>query len=404
MTSGHKAIGVLAPQLSGVIVGKSIRLSDLAFVAVVCAFVAAGRVRRLPLQPAIAAVAGVVVAAVAIAALRAGGGDAVTEIARTLYSMTVLLVLAHLRLDDRERAHVLNAWIASAVVLAGLSLVAYVAVAGVGMPPNLFARGGSTNLGPSVIRASGAMPATTFAIYLTLALALFVPRVAAGSRRASRWSRVTLGLLLTTSALTLSRAFVGMPVMVAILARHRDSVPWLWARRRWATALALVVVAVVALTIVWPIGPTGIDASTNIYPLLHRTGVRMFVAQPLLGLGMGEFGRQWCGYTSTEERSPGGSLLRCGIHWSPHSVWIGAAAQGGVVLLGAWAALFVTILYALVRSRAVGVQLPRVAAAAVVGLILDGLSVEFAHVKFVWAFLGLALAAAATDATSDRAG
>jgi hypothetical protein len=42
-------------------------------------------------------------------------------------------------------------------------------------------------------------------------------------------------------------------------------------------------------------------------------------------------------------------------------------------------------------------SLPRLAAAALAGLALSGLAVEISHLKFIWCFLGLGLAARAAE-------
>lgn len=318
------AWAILARDVVG---GKSIVPADIFFVLVVGAFALAGRDRRLPLRPEVVALAAIVVGAITVAGLRTGGEHAALEIARTAYSMAVLVVLAHLRLGDEERARLLDAWLVAVVVLASLSALSYVAVVVFGGPENPLARGGSPNLGVGVVRASGSMNPTTLAIYLTLGVAVAVHRIAARAPWSGRWGLAVVLLLAGTCALTFSRAVAGMVVMIAIMAHEPDRLAWLWRARRGLSALAVIAVAVVAVTTLWPIVPldrrsfdvVGVDTTANPYPLFHRAAVRMLLAHPVSGVGPGEFGTNFCAYTSDAERGRTQPPVRC-IAWDPHSM------------------------------------------------------------------------------------
>ncbi len=386
--------------------GKAVRLSDVLFVLVVCALLLAGRVRRRPLQRDVVAGAVAVVLAMAAVAIAGKGPHAAPEVARTAYSMLVLVVLAHVRLSDGERRGLVDVWLLTTLGLAAAALATYVGVVAFGLTPNRLAKGGSDALGASIVRVSGGMHPTTFAIYLTLGVALAVHRGATGAGRLARHATSAIVLLLVACALTFSRAIAGVPIALAVLACRDHAGDWL---RRWRHALvatAAVFVLAVAVTTLWPLTPLspqaervagiGVNSTHNAYPLHHLGAVRMFAAHPVAGVGPGAFGAHFCAYTSAAERGRTTPPLRCDVEWDPHSLWLGAAAHGGLILLGGWLALYVVLLRRLTASAGRR-SLVAVAVAALVALIVDGAHVDWSHVKFVWAFLGLALGSAGTD-------
>jgi O-antigen ligase len=117
----------------------------------------------------------------------------------------------------------------------------------------------------------------------------------------------------------------------------------------------------------------------------------MISAHPISGVGPGRFGTAFETFTSAKERQAAWPPLPVSLNWDPHSTWLGWAAETGLVGLAAWLVLFGWILRELLASRS---WAARLAAAATLGLLANGFHVEVVHLKFVWAFLGLALGAA----------
>lgn len=384
--------------------GKGVVAADIAFVGVLAGFVLAGQPRWLPLQRDLAAVASGLLVVLAVSAAMTGTPRAFVEVARVAYSLIVMLVLAHLRLRDDERGRVVNAWLLTALLLAAIAVVGYVAVSAFGVPAVVGIRWGSPILGSDVLRTSAFMHPNAFALYLGLSLALLVYRFAACA--ISRvWVHVCVGLLVMAGALTISRGFAGLVVTLALLAMHDGAPPWLRQSRRTLAVAAGVMIMVVAVSLVWAITPLERAADSLVsvapntrpspYGVLHLAAARMVLARPILGVGLDAFGSQVCHYTSAEVRAMSHPPISCDMDWDPHSTWGAYAAETGVVGLAAWVALYAVVLARLLRSRAAPgtLSMPGVASAAMVGvLFLGGVHVDFTHVKLVWAFLGLALA------------
>jgi O-antigen ligase len=96
-------------------------------------------------------------------------------------------------------------------------------------------------------------------------------------------------------------------------------------------------------------------------------------------------------FTTPEERSTAWPPIARSVGYDPHSTWLGWAAECGLMGLGAWVLLYGFVLNTLWRQPPA--SLPRLAGCTMCRFALSGLAVEINHLKFVWCFLGLALAA-----------
>lgn len=391
---------------------KAVVPADILFAVVICAFALARPSRRLPLRPGVMALAGVVVAVLAFSALITGGGRAVPELVRTVYSMAVLVVFSHIRLGEDERRRIAQAWMVTAAVLALVAGLGYAAETILGLPPNTFTDAASRSLGPSIPRVASVMHANALALYLTVSVSLAAYALAARSTDARRSGCALFAVYTVVAALTFSRGFGGFVLTLTLLAAQFERLRWLWRWRRVLAVLSGVVVACVVVTLMWSVFPLerrtdsvlgiGLNTRAPAYWLLHLAGVRMVLAHPVLGVGLGEFRASFCNYTTATERSQVWPPLGC--DWLPHSVWLGYAAEGGAFVLAAWIGLFAGLLAMLVRAAArARSSLAAAAFAALVGLSFDGLHIDFTHLKFVWAFLGLGIAALHTDTAGTRA-
>jgi O-antigen ligase len=311
--------------------------------------------------------------------------DPKPDVARVTYSMTVLLLFAHLRLPTREIQKLAWTWLVTACVVSLVGLVALAAVVA-GAPESPLAGASSPNLGPGVIRAASTLGANALALFVQPSLAMCLYLMRERPDAAPRLRRA-LGLLLATDVLTFSRSVVGALLVLFLALR----------RRLLAAAAALLFVAALAATVwaVFPLQAGRLNTRPNAYRVLHAAAARMFVAHPMAGVGPGHFGRRLADFTTAAERSEAWPPVVIGRDYDPHSTWLGWAAECGLLGLAAWGGLYGFIARRLLDGPPGG--LPRLAAAALAGLALSGLAVEISHLKFVWCFLGLGLSARAAE-------
>jgi O-antigen ligase len=367
---------------------KKVVLADGVFAVLV---LAAGAKRSRWLRPAwrsLCVAAAAPPLAIAVCGAFAGS-EAGPDIARVAYSMAVMILFAHLRLSTRQIEGMAWTWLITACVVSLVGLLALAAVTLFGVPENLLASASSANLGPGVIRAGSTLGANALALFLQPSLAMCV-HLMRERTDAVPWVRRALALLLATAVSTFSRSIVGMFLVLTLaLPRHR----------RWVLgpATAALLTATVAATVwaVFPIQDGRVNTRPNAYRVLHIAAARMFAARPLTGVGPGEFGRRLADFTTAAERTAAWPPVVIGRDYDPHSTWLGWAAECGLLGLAAWGVLYGFIAHRLLDGPPG--SLPRLAAAALAGLALSGLAVEISHLKFIWCFLGLGLAARAAE-------
>jgi O-antigen ligase len=377
--------------------GKAVYPSDVVFVAAVLIAALTRRFRRCDVALCGAALLPVLVV-FSSAGIHGFGGTAVRDVLRVCYSMLVLGVMAHVRLDRTEIRRLLAVWVAWASVLALTAIVAEVAVLLFGWEPSALARADSRLLGPAIVRLHGPLEANAFVLYLSIAIATTF--WLAGHMRHPHVWYCSFAVLVIAVPFTLSRGIAGLLVTIALLVcQASDQFPRLWRLRvpLVASALAVALVAA-ALTVraILPIernaaGRLRINTAESFYYVLHRAALRMLVARPLTGVGIGRFGMELPRYTSREERVNAWVRVADGRDWDPHSTWLGWAAECGIPGVLAWAVVFGYITHRLLAGKEAPLGFPAVAAAVIAGLVVNGLHVEISHLKFIWAYLGLAL-------------
>ena len=309
----------------------------------------------------------------------ASGGRAVASIA---YSVAVLLVVSHVRLDaigvrlDRVILRPLFIAVALAWVIFLIENLTGVAVG-----PNQ-----SAALPSSLHRLGGLSGANTLILFLCLAAPL------------ARSSVSTLAGILVPAFATLSRSMAG--VGLALLLRdqslksteaapraiHIQALSWLSvALGLFAYAFAVVPVETAQRT------PFNVSLEPGGYLTLHKAGLRMFAAHPVLGVGPARFIREFRGFTSEAERLR--IVDRDIPGWNPHSALLGVAAEQGLIGLAAFAWLIHTI-YARLR-RIKDPPLRAAAVAGLTGLLVGGHFVDWLTLKGLWLWIGMMAASQA---------
>jgi O-antigen ligase len=363
---------------------KRIVLADVVFPALLLA-AAAGRDAWLR-RPrwGLCAVAAAPALAIALSG-RLAAVEPWPDVARVLYSMAVLLLFAHLRLSQRQIEAIARAWVITACAVCAAGIVAFVAVTVFGAPENVLASSSSPNLGRGVVRIHSTLGANALALFLqpSATLCLYLMR----RRPQGRWARRALASLAATGLLTFSRGIVGLVLVLALGLRRRLLVA--------ATAALLAAATAATWWAVFPLQAGRLNTRPNAYRVLHVAAARMFAARPLTGVGPGQYGRRLGEFSTAGERGAAWPPVLPSADYDPHSTWLGWAAETGLLGLAAWGALYVFIARRLLAGAPGG--LPRLAACALAGLALSGLTVEISHLKFVWCFLGLALAARAAE-------
>jgi O-antigen ligase len=132
---------------------------------------------------------------------------------------------------------------------------------------------------------------------------------------------------------------------------------------------------------------------------IWRVGWAVFTSHPVLGIGLGCFPIIYLSFLS---RATGISAkhVEAVLEKSqkfPHNIYVGTAAEGGVVGIALLGATLAAHLRAAVGSwRALAAQrhpaagLALVAVAALVAFVVEGATFDIAHRKYFWLTLGLA--------------
>jgi len=388
--------------------GKTVVASDLAFLGV-CVTLAAGGWQRMRRPRAVTAVVfAAPVFLTAIAVLAHPGPEASLPVLRAGYSLAVLAVASHLRFSERDLVRISVAWTCSALVACAIALSAWLGVVWLGLPAGELARPDSGAL-PGVVRLSGLMPANSLSLYITVSSAFATFLASSGGRLERRLGAASLALMLAVAPLTASRGLMGLSVAVALMLRS-GACPEPWRRARSLAALVAVVVLVSGILAtrlaVFPltlerraslVPRVSINARPSVYSVLHTAALRLVRAEPLLGVGPGNFRRRFADVVTVAEWGatwPPFWMPRSGP--DPHSAWLGSAAEGGLLTSGAWAVLFAVLARRLLSGPRA--RLASLLGAALVGLVINGLHMDLFPLKFVWAAFGLGVAAADTDA------
>jgi O-antigen ligase len=381
--------------------GKTLVPLDLVFIALVLAVLAQRRARlRGPdwglLLAASATLLATGAATMASREPRAGLAD----LARTGYSLCVLVVLSHVRLAPAEASAVRRFWCLMAAVVSLLGLAGYAAVVVLGLKPGLLAAANSPHLGRGVVRVAGVLPSNTLSLLVLVSLP-FLGAARAVDRRAAGWLAIGFAACLLAGVLSFSRGLAGILICLALQAfALRDDWPAIFRARWLLVGLATAASTIASATAVWQILPVGRPAKTYAvdgrhagYFVLHKAGLRMLAANPWLGVGPDAFGREFAAYTNGNERQASWPRLSARLEYDPHSFWIGRAAETGAVGLGAWLLLFAVLLARTGAAPQDGAPLQRrLTACAIAGLIFNGLHTDFMALKFVWAAVGLGVA------------
>lgn len=148
------------------------------------------------------------------AAVNGAWVSGVRELVRASYSLSVLLLLAHLKLSSSDTRALSAAWFAAGCAVCVAGLGSYLGVLLLGWPTNPLAGATSPNLGRDVVRIGSTMHANALVPYIHVALA-FGFAVAVARKRMTTWYQVGLASLATTALLTYSRGIAGLGVQLA---------------------------------------------------------------------------------------------------------------------------------------------------------------------------------------------
>ena len=268
---------------------------------------------------------------------------------------------------------------------------------------------------------------TTLAVFCCTAIGIAAMR---GGVARGRWTRTVvagaIALFTVTAVLTASRAVGALAVMGFAWSLAVDDGG---VRRRVRTVvlgqLALLGAVFTAITLTWNIVPVSTTTdpetkftSVSLYTapdlrrLLYGGALRMLAERPLLGVGPGLYADHIKRLLVPAEVGEASRYLASqadgGVasFWEgepdPHSWWFGWLARMGLIGFAALAWLFAVHLRRFWRARrAVGAPgtVARLAFATVIAVLFAGLAVEIMHMRFVWVFLGIAVAAAPDESS-----
>lgn len=377
--------------------GKLVVLGDLAFLVLALCVFRERRERLAPLRPGLVLASAALLAALGLAiCLNGSGPGALPDLSRVAYSVAVLLLCAHIRFRSAEEPA--RWWILGGTLAGLLGLGGYVAAVGLGLGPNVLAPANSRNLGGGFVRVASTLETNALVLLLHAALVTALVRLRPG--RPARQRRLLVAaivVLAVATALTFSRGIVGLLLSLALLARRPESPPLL-TRARAALVVSAVLAVVAGLGATWwavfPVAPRPAfpwvepNPAPNAYRAIHMAALRMLVARPVSGVGLGRLGAELERRTTEAERQAAGPPVEPSTDIDPHSTWLGWAAEAGLLGLAGWLVLYGAIARGLwdPARRTTGSW------AVLVGWLLDGFHVEIVHLKFTWAFLGLALA------------
>jgi hypothetical protein len=355
---------------------KSIHLFDLLFL--VCLGLAAIRRAWHPPGWSLIFAGGAVVGAGGLALWIHPSPDGPRAVISVAYSVVVLLVISHVRLDALGvRVDRVILW--PLFIAIGIGFVVFLVENLTGVP---LGQNQSPMLPAAVHRLGGYTGANALILFLCLAAPL-----------ARAPGLILFGIVLPAFA-TLSRSLLGVGVALVLKDRAAQLTP---PRPRQAIVAASWLGVFVSLFIyvfaVIPVSPSEraplrISLDPGGYLTPHLAALRMLRAQPLSGVGPAAFGGEFRAFTSPEERTrlPAQNRAYC----DPHSAILGLAAEQGLLGLAAFAWLIYEIFERLRRIEAP--DLRAAAIAGLIGLLAGGYFVDWLTLKGLWFWIGLLVA------------
>lgn len=299
------------------------------------------------------------------------------SVLRTAYSLTVLVLTAHMCVDPPEARRAIRVPMLIALSVAWIIFIA---------ENTLQTRIGSNQSGalPNwLFRLGGLTGGSVLAIFLSAAVP-FVGRsgVASLAMLASSWA-------------TLSRSMLGVGV-ATLLSKGSWTGANAW--RRATTVLACVSIAASLFGYFFAVIPANPDDRTSLAPsfragaylTLNRTAFRVWMENPAFGKGPGQFEHTFAEVASGEEQWLVGGQ-RYGSAWAPHSAILGLLAEEG--LLGLM--IFIWLFGEVYRRVATGDEPEHRTAglASVTGVLCAGLFLDWIALKGLWLWIGLIVAA-----------
>jgi len=347
------------------ILGKVVVLADLAFLLLVLGLLL-HQPRLGRLRPGLIAVAALPVVATSFSAAACGAWSvAVPNLLRLTYSMSVLLLFAHLAISVSWLEAIWRSWLVTSCLVCGAGLVSYLGVQALGWPQNPLAHSADSNLG-EVLRIGSVMSVNSLPVYLQTGLAAWAVLYAKPARRLRPVGRLMPALLWITALLTFSRGVVGLLLQTTVFAYF--SAPWLprlWRLRHALAALTGAAAACAVAATFWAVVPMpdrvapnrealalGPGPRKNAYWVLHVGAIRMLASQPFTGVGPGRFPEELGRFTTAEERARASPPVRLELRNTAHSFWLSAGAETGAPGVIAWIVLFGVLLRLLWRGDA----------------------------------------------------
>lgn len=325
-----------------------------------------------------------------------------SHLAKQVYVAAIFLVFRRLStLAGSELAvRILGAFVAAMALVCGVSiLVVFLGDFGAGWAPML----GELQLLPVVgvvRRLRGLFEAPEFlgnALLLAFLLALgFRGRAAAAEKP---WWAALAGLLAVGEFLTYSRSVAGFCVATALFVAPEVRSRGLRASA-WIMALAVVLVVNIA-SVIGPM-PKGtathyevgsismdvlgvkIEGKLMSYAALKQIAWSGLVDHPITGVGPGRF------TTLTETAFREGRITARYRSVPPHSDLAGRLAEAGVFGGLSLVILWIAWLRALRPALSGETLLPRAAAAAVIGILVNSLNADVMNFRFLWIALAWA--------------
>jgi len=359
---------------------KEVHVFDLTFGAAI-AFAAWKGAFRRP-DPGLIASAGVFLGALTLALWAHPSPEGLRSVVRLSYSVVVLLVVSHLRLN-RLSLRVDRLILGPLLLAVGIAALVF-------MAENLLGWDIADNRSPMLPKDVHRLGGFTGGNALILFLALAAPFV--------RSPRTALFGILLPAFATLSRSLLG--VGAAFLVRDLGD---LGSGRpgdravRVAAGMGVAASLFIYFFAVIPISASErathrLSLETGGYLTPHRGAIRMVLSSPLLGIGPSRFPSLFQQFTSEEERNllPLANRRDC----DPHSALLGLAAEGGLLALAAFAWLLVEIFRRL--GEIADARFRAASRAGLIGLLLGGHFVDWLALKGLWLWIGFLMAARQT--------
>ncbi|MBP6703542.1 MAG: hypothetical protein KA385_08540 [Vicinamibacteria bacterium] len=293
----------------------------------------------------------------------------------TTYSVLVLLVIAHLRID---KAHTRRFILWASGIATSIAWLTVVAEMTLGLR---FAGNHSGALPTELPRLGGFTGGSVLGLFLAMAAPF------------ARQSALAQAAVLFSSYATLARSMAGVGVATLL---SQD--PQARERSRGAIMVrALSLVAITASVFAYtfaiakdPTNPTAFASrfEAGPYRVLNLAALRMIADAPSLGHGLHTFPDLFRAYTSPhEQRQVGGSRPPV---WDPHSAVFGLAAEQGLLALTAFVWLMVVIYRRLADGE--DPHHRRETVASLFGLLAAGLVVDWISLKGLWLWMGFLVA------------